>query len=73
MVKTASDAIRDGDQLMTVLIILGVLFLSLLVILPLLEKMQFRMSDESQAKMSRWILPLLVIVAVVQLIMYAAG
>jgi hypothetical protein len=58
---------------MTVLIILGVLFLSLLVILPLLEKMQFRMSDESQAKMSRWILPLLVIVAVVQLIMYAAG
>ncbi|GAB2702668.1 hypothetical protein Q4574_15200 [Aliiglaciecola sp. 3_MG-2023] len=55
---------------MTVLIILGVLFASLLIVIPLLERSNFRLSAEQMSKMSRWILPLLVIMVVIQLIMY---
>ncbi|GAA6183109.1 MULTISPECIES: hypothetical protein [Alteromonadaceae] len=57
---------------MTVLIILGVLFISLLVVIPLLERSNFRLSSEQMSKMSRWILPLLVVMVVIQLIMYYA-
>ncbi|WP_160177764.1 hypothetical protein [Paraglaciecola mesophila] len=55
---------------MTVLIILGVLFIALLVVVPLLERSSFRMSNEQISKMSRWILPLLVVMVIVQLIMH---
>ncbi|MFW8590048.1 hypothetical protein ACOI22_04540 [Glaciecola sp. 2405UD65-10] len=46
---------------MTVLIILGVLFLALIVIIPLIEKSNMRVSDESAAKISRWIWPLMIV------------
>ncbi|GAC34692.1 hypothetical protein [Paraglaciecola polaris] len=55
---------------MTVLIILGVLLVALLVVVPLLERSSFRISAEQTSKMSRWILPLLVVMVVVQLIMH---
>jgi hypothetical protein len=58
---------------MTILIILGVLFLALVVIVPLIERSNFRMSNEQQSKIGRWVLPLLVIMIVVQLVMYYAG
>jgi hypothetical protein len=58
---------------MTVLIILAVLFIALVVIVPLIERSNFRMSSEQMGKMGRWILPLLVIMVVIQLVMYYAN
>ena len=55
---------------MTVLTILAVLFIALVVIVPLIERSNFRMSGEQMGKLGRWILPLLVIMAIIQLIMY---
>jgi len=57
---------------MTVLIILAVLFIALVVIVPLIERSNFRMSNEQMAKFGRWILPLLVIMVIIQLVMYYA-
>lgn len=54
---------------MTVLIILGVLFLSLIIVVPLLERSKVRISDEDTAKFSRWILPLVLIIAIANLVM----
>jgi hypothetical protein len=53
---------------MTVLIILGVLFASLFLVVPLLEKSKWRMSSEDIGKISRWIWPLMMILLVAQLI-----
>ncbi|MFT5923912.1 MAG: hypothetical protein ACI9LE_000900 [Paraglaciecola sp.] len=58
---------------MTVLIILGVLFIALVVIVPLIERSKFRMSGEQMGKLGRWILPLLVIMVIIQLIMHYAS
>ncbi len=44
---------------MTVLIILGVLFASLVIIIPFIEKSSMRVSDEQAAKLSKWIWPLM--------------
>lgn len=55
---------------MTVLIILGVLFLALIIVVPMLEKSKTRFSQEEVAKLSRWIWPLVMILLVVQLIRY---
>lgn len=55
---------------MAVLTILAVLFISLIVIVPLIERSNFRMSNEQMNKLGRWILPLLVIVAVIRLVMH---
>nr|WP_193362868.1 hypothetical protein [Aliiglaciecola lipolytica] len=55
---------------MTVLIILGVLIIALLIVVPLLERSNFRMSNQQMSKMSRWILPLVMLMVVIQLIMY---
>jgi carbon starvation protein CstA len=49
---------------MNVFIILGVLFLALVIIIPLVEKSNVRMSDETTAKISRWIWPLLIVLIV---------
>jgi hypothetical protein len=57
---------------MTVFIILAVLFIALVVIVPLIERSNFRMSGEQMGKMGRWILPLLVIMVIIQLVMYYA-
>jgi hypothetical protein len=58
---------------MTVLIILAVLFIALVVIVPLIERSNFRMSGEQMSKFGRWILPLLVIMVIIQLVMYYAN
>jgi len=55
---------------MTVFIIIAVLFIALVVIVPLIERSNFRMSSEQMGKWGRWILPLLLIMLVVRLIMY---
>jgi len=56
---------------MNVLILLGVLFLALIIIIPLVEKSGLRVSNETSAKLSRIILPLIVILILVQVFMYA--
>lgn len=53
---------------MTVLVILGVLFLALIIVVPLLERSKVRMSDQSMAKMSRWVWPLVGILLLAQLV-----
>lgn len=53
---------------MVVVWILGILFISLIIIVPLIERFGPRMSQESLAKMSRWVLPLVALLLVVQLI-----
>lgn len=58
---------------MTVLIIIAVLFISLIVIVPLIERSNFRMSNEQMGKWGRWILPLAIILIIVQMIMYYSG
>ena len=56
---------------MTLLIILGVLFLTLAIAVTLLEKSSFRMSNEEMAKWSKWVWPLVGILLIVQLFMLA--
>ncbi|MGS2721245.1 hypothetical protein [Paraglaciecola aestuariivivens] len=55
---------------MTVLIIIAVLVLALVVIVPLIERSNFQMSEQQMSKWGRWILPLLVVMVVIQLIMH---
>ncbi len=53
---------------MTILYILGILFLVLIIVVPLLEKSNWRMSGKDMSKLSRWFWPLLMILLVAQLI-----
>lgn len=53
---------------MEVLILLGVLFLALIVIVPLIERSKMRISAQAAGKLSRWIWPLVMIALVLQLI-----
>lgn len=53
---------------MTILYIIGMLFLALVIIVPLLEKSNWRMSGEDMSKLTRWFWPLLMILLVAQLI-----
>ncbi|GGO74113.1 hypothetical protein [Bowmanella pacifica] len=55
---------------MTVLYILGGLFIALFVLIPLLERSRHRFTPEQVASLSRWIWPLMIILAIVQLIRY---
>jgi hypothetical protein len=56
---------------MTLLIILAVLFATLFIVIPMIEKSKLRISDEETAKISRWIWPLIMILLITQLIMFA--
>lgn len=58
---------------MTLFKILAVLFLALLVAVPLLERFGKTHSTEEVSAMSRWILPLVMLLAVLQLAMYLMG
>lgn len=58
---------------MVLLKILGILFLALIVIVPLLDRFGKRHSDEDVSKISRWILPLVMLLAVLQLVLYMVG
>ena len=55
---------------MNVFIILGVLFIALIVIIPLIEKSNLRVSNESASKLSRWIWPLVGLMLVLSLFAY---
>lgn len=54
---------------MTAIMILAVLFIALIIIIPLIEKSNMRVSPETQSKMAKWLWPLLLILLVSQLIM----
>lgn len=58
---------------MTALIIIAVLFVSLIVAVPLIERSNLRMSNEQMGKLGRWILPLIVIMVIIQLFRYYGG
>ncbi|MBT0588100.1 hypothetical protein [Alteromonas oceanisediminis] len=53
---------------MTLLIIIAVLFATLFIVIPLIERSKMRISGEDAAKISRWIWPLMIILVVAQLI-----
>ncbi|MBF7072549.1 hypothetical protein ISG33_03925 [Glaciecola sp. MH2013] len=55
---------------MSVLGILAVLFISLIIIVPMLEKSSIRISQETQSKFARWIIPLLLISVLIQLFFF---
>lgn len=55
---------------MVVLTILGVLFLALVILVPLMERFAKPMKDEEVSKIARWVLPLVALLLVVQLIAY---
>ncbi len=50
---------------MNVFIILGVLFLALIILIPLLEKSNMRVSEETTAKISKWVWPLMGVILVI--------
>lgn len=54
---------------MTVIYILVMLFVALIIIVPLLERTKVRMSDQQMSKISRWILPLVMILIIGQLLL----
>lgn len=54
---------------MEVVIILGILFLALFIIVPLIERSNMRVSGETASKIARWIWPLIMISLVIQLVM----
>lgn len=53
---------------MTLFTILGILLISLIVIVPLIEKFGPKASDARIGKISRWILPLVALALVLQLL-----
>lgn len=53
---------------MIVLIILAVLFGTLLILVPLLERSKFRMSEQQMSKLWRWVLPLILILIVLRML-----
>ncbi|MFL0800707.1 MAG: hypothetical protein K6L80_09690 [Agarilytica sp.] len=53
---------------MVVLTILGVLFLALIILVPLMERFAKPMKDDEVSRISRWILPLVALLLVIQLI-----
>jgi hypothetical protein len=55
---------------MVLLTILGVLFISLIVIIPLIEKFGPRPDNDQLNKIRRWILPVFGLMLLIQLIFY---
>ncbi|MFL0802138.1 MAG: hypothetical protein K6L81_00345 [Agarilytica sp.] len=53
---------------MVVLKILGILFLALIILVPLMERFTKPMKDEEVSKISRWVIPLVALLLVVQLL-----
>lgn len=56
---------------MTIIYILAILFVALFVLVKVLENSKMQISDESTSKLSRWFMPLVGVLLVVQLIMMA--
>ena len=57
----------------TLLIILGVLFLALIIVIPLVEKYAPKGESRDYSKVTRWIIPLLMVLLVLQLLRHAFG
>lgn len=55
---------------MVVLTILGGLFIVLIILVPLIERIAKPMKDEEVSRISRWVLPLVALLLVVQLFAY---
>jgi hypothetical protein len=53
--------------------ILAILLLALVVVVPLLARFGKKHSDEEVNKISRWILPLVMLLAVMQLLLFWMG
>lgn len=58
---------------MTLFTILGILFISLIILVPLIERFGPRADNAQLHRISRWFLPLIALLLVVQLIAYIAG
>lgn len=58
---------------MTAFILIVVLIITLVILVPLLERSKFRMSDTQVSKFSRWILPLCAVALVINIIMHYTG
>ncbi|WJG09325.1 hypothetical protein [Aliiglaciecola sp. LCG003] len=58
---------------MAPLILIAVLFISLLVLVPLIEKSNFRLSSEQMGKIGRWVLPLAIILVIIQMFRHYGG
>lgn len=54
----------------TMLVILGILFLALFILVPLMEKFGTKGNDQQLNKISRFIFPLVVLLAVLQAVNY---
>ncbi|AWL11558.1 hypothetical protein HMF8227_01071 [Saliniradius amylolyticus] len=55
---------------MTLFYILGILLVALLILVPLLEKANLQFSPKTMSTMSRWVLPLVAILLILQLVRY---
>jgi len=64
---------QSDRSIMVLLKILGILFLALIIIIPLVDRFGKKQSDEEVSKISRWILPLVMLLAVLQLVFYMVG
>ncbi|MFC3031085.1 hypothetical protein ACFOEE_00900 [Pseudoalteromonas fenneropenaei] len=53
---------------MKVIVVLGLLVISLVILIPLLERFQGNWSKDAYHKIGRWILPLVMMSLVVQLL-----
>lgn len=58
---------------MNVLMILGVLFLALIVVIPLVERFGKKYSAEEVSKISRWVMPLMGLLLLIQGLRYLFG
>nr|WP_168710926.1 hypothetical protein [Ningiella ruwaisensis] len=56
---------------MNLFVILGVLFVALIIIIPLVERSGLRVSNETASKLSKFIWPLIIIALIAQLIVFA--
>jgi hypothetical protein len=54
----------------TVLIIVAVLFLALIIVIPLVEKYAPKEQGRDYSRITRWIIPLMLLVLVLQLLRY---
>ena len=57
----------------TLLVILAVLFIALIVVIPLIEKYAPKSEGQDFSKVTRWIIPLLMLLLVAQLLRHAFG
>ncbi|GAB2189739.1 hypothetical protein MAH1_13470 [Sessilibacter sp. MAH1] len=55
---------------MNLLLILGILFIALFILIPVLERYGKSYSPEEVSKISRWAMPLVALLIIVQILLY---